>query len=90
MPPYFFFLLDGLCERALPAADFDFLLVLPFRRTLEAALAALLEVAFFGALVWEKALPEAVLDFEPVFALRRVFEAFLAAFGLVTLDLAIL
>ena len=51
MPPYFFFFLDGLCERALPAADFDFLLVLPSRRTLEATLAALFEVTFFGALV---------------------------------------
>lgn len=83
-------MLDGLCERALPAADFDFLLVLPSRRTLEAALAAFLEVTFFGALVWDRVLPEAVFDLLPVFLFRRVFEALLAALGRVTLDLAIL
>jgi len=82
--------LDGLWERALPAADFDFLLVLPSRRTLEAELAAFFEVTFFGALVCDNALPEAAFDLLPVFLLRRVFEAFLAALGRVTLDLAIL
>lgn len=48
---YFFFLPDGRWERALPAPDFVALLVLPSRRTFEAALAAFLEVTFFGALV---------------------------------------
>jgi len=90
LPPYLFFLLDCLWERALPAADFDFLLVLPSRRTLDAALAALFEVTLFGALVWDRALPEAVFDLVPVFLLRRVLEALLAALGRVTLNLAIL
>lgn len=74
----------------LPAADFDFLLVRPSRRTLDATLAALFEVTFFGALVWDRALPEAVLDLVQVFLLRRVFEALPAALGRVTLGLAIL
>jgi hypothetical protein len=80
---------DGLWERALPAPDFDVLLVLPSRKTLEAELAAFPDVTFFGALVWERALPEAVFDFFPVFLLLRVLEALLAALGRVTLDFAI-
>ena len=73
----------------LPAADFDFLLVLPSRRTLDAALAALFEVTFLGAFVWDRALPAEVLDFDPVDLLRSVLDALLAAFGLVTFDFAI-
>ena len=73
----------------LPAADFDFLLVLPSRRTLDAALAALFEVTFFGAFVWDRALPAEVLDVDPVDLFRSVLDAFLAAFGLVTFDFAI-
>ena len=73
----------------LPAADFDFLLVLSSRRTLDAALAALFEVTFFGAFVCDRALPAEVLDFDPVDLLRSVFDAFFAAFGLVTFDFAI-
>ena len=75
--------------RALPAADFDALLVLPSRKTFDAALAAFFEVTLLGAFVWDKALPAAVLDLEPVDLLRSVFDALLAAFGLVTLDFAI-
>ncbi|EFK08793.1 conserved hypothetical protein [delta proteobacterium NaphS2] len=89
MPPYFFFLLDGFCESALPAPDFDCLLVLPSLRTFDAALAALSEVTLFGALVCERALPAAVLDLLPVFLLRRVFDALLAALGRVIFDFAI-
>jgi len=82
-------LLDGLWERALPAADFDFLLVLPSRRTLDATLAALFDVTFFGAFVWDRALPAEVLDFEPVLLLLSVFDALRAALGRVTFDFAI-
>ena len=85
----FYFLFDGLCDRALPAADLDFSPVLPSRRTLDAALAAFFEVTLFGALVWDKALPAAVLDFDPVDLLRRDCDALLAAFGRVTFDFAI-
>lgn len=73
----------------LPAADFDALLVLPSRKTFDAALAALFEVTLLGAFVWDKALPAAVLDLRPVDLLLSVFDAFLAAFGLVTFDFAI-
>jgi hypothetical protein len=86
---HFFFLLDGRCASALPAADFDVLLVRLFLRTDDAALAAFFDVTFRGALVWDNALPAAVLDLEPVDLLLRVEDAFLAAFGLVTLDFAI-
>ena len=86
---YFFFLDEGLWARVLPAADFDALLVLPSRRTFDAALAALFEVTLLGAFVWDKALPAAVLDLRPVNLLRSVFDALLAAFGLVTFDFAI-
>ena len=70
---YFTFLLDGLCERVLPAADFDSFLILPSRRTFEAALAALFEVPFFGVLVSERALPEAVFDIFLVFLVFKIF-----------------
>jgi len=80
---YLFFLL-GFCASALPAADFDVLLVLPSLRVFEAAVAAFLDVCFFGDLVCDKALPAAALDFLPVDLLVKVFDALLAAFSPVT------
>ncbi len=59
------------------------------RRTDDAALAAFLEVTFFGALVCDNALPADALDLAPVLLFRSVFDAFFAALGLVTLDFAI-
>lgn len=43
---YLFVFLDGRCANALPAAVFDFALVLPSRSTADAALAALADVCF--------------------------------------------
>ena len=80
---YFFLPLD-FCARALPAADFDALLVRPSRRVLEAAEAAFELVCFFGALRWDNALPAADLDFLPVEPDRIVFDALLAALFPVT------
>lgn len=77
------------CESALPAAALESLLVRPSRRVLEAALAALFEVTFLGALACASALPAAVLDFVLVLLLVNVFDALDAAFLLVTLFLAI-
>ncbi len=79
---------DGFCERALPAADFEVLLVRPSRRVLEAAFAAVDEVVFLGAFVCDSALPAAFFEVELVELLRSVFEALDAAFLLVTLDFA--
>lgn len=73
-------------DRALPAAAFDALLVRPSFSTLAAALAALVDVLFSGALVWASALAAAVLDFVAVLGELRVLDACLAAFGLVVLD----
>lgn len=84
---HFFFPLAWL--KALPAADFDDLLVLPSRRTVEAALAASGEVTFLGAFVCESALPAADFDFDPVEVDRRVSEELLAAAGRVTFDFSI-
>ena len=66
------------------------MLVLPSRKTEDAARAALGVVTRAGALVWESALPAAVFDFVPVLPLRRVLEALVAALGLVTFDFAML
>jgi hypothetical protein len=66
------------------------LLVQPSFSTLEAALAALLEVVFLGALVWDSALPAAVLYLEPVFLLAKVLEALDTALGPVTFELAMI
>lgn len=79
---YFFFL--GVCAKALPAADFDLLLVLPSWRTFDAAIAALGDVCFLGAFVCDNALPAAVLDFDAVDLLRSVVDALLATLLLVT------
>jgi len=75
---YFFFLL-GVWARALPAADFAALEVLPSRNVADAALAALELVCRFGAPVWDKALPDKALDLAPVLLLVSVFEALDAA-----------
>lgn len=74
---YFFFL--AVCAKALPAADFDALLVRPSSKTFEAAEAALADVCFAGAFRCDNALPPAVFDFEPVDLLRIVLDALLAA-----------
>lgn len=84
MPTHYFFRF-GVCDKAEPAADLEALLVRPSRSAFEAALAALVLVCFFGALVWLNALPAAFFDVVPVFFERRVLDALLAAFGLVTL-----
>lgn len=68
---YFFLGLLGVCESALPAADFDCLEVLPSHKVLEAALAALVPVCLLGVPDWDKALPAEVLDFDPVLLLVR-------------------
>ena len=75
---YFFFLL-GVWARALPAADFAALEVLPSRNVADAALAAFGPVWRFGVPVWDKALPDAVLDLAPVLLLVIVLEALVAA-----------
>jgi len=81
--PYFFRF--GVCDKADPAADFEALLVRPSRNVFEAAVAALVPVCFFGALVWLKVLPAAFFDAVPVLFERSVLEALLAVLGLVTL-----
>lgn len=63
------------CASALPAADFELSLVRPSRNVFEAALAAVADVSFLGALVCERALPAAVLDALLVDLSFRVFEA---------------
>jgi hypothetical protein len=84
-----FFFFGGFCDRALPAADLDFLLVRESRRTLDATLAAGADVFFLGALRCVRALPAAVLDFLLVEPLVRVLDALVAARFLVTFGLAI-
>ena len=76
---------DGFWDNALPADDFDALLVRPSFNVFKAADAALEDVVFFGAFRWLKALPAAVFDFEAVDLSVSVFEAFVAAFFPVTL-----
>ncbi|HEX6037898.1 hypothetical protein [Longimicrobium sp.] len=53
-------------ESALAAADLEVALVRPSWSTLEAAVAALLDVLLAGALVCERALPAAFFEFAPV------------------------
>ena len=87
--PVFFEDLTGRWARALPAADFDDLLVRRSRRTREAALPARFEVCFCGAFRWESALPPEVFDFELVDLPRSVLEAAAAAARPVTRGFAI-
>lgn len=68
------------CDNALPAADFEALLVRPSLRVLDAAVAAPDPVCFFGALTCDNALPAAFLEWDPVEILVNVFDALLAAF----------
>ena len=86
-PAYFF---DERCESVLAAAVLLAALDRLSRRTLDAALAAALEVCFFGAPVCDRALPAAVFEPLPVDALLSVCDAFEAAFEPVTLLLAII
>jgi hypothetical protein len=86
----YFLLRDGLCESALPAADLDARLVLPSRRTFDAALAAVLEVDLPIVPNCDIALPAEVLEVGDVDLLRSVADAALAAFGPVVFLLAIL
>jgi len=65
------------------------MLVLPSLKTFEAAEAALAEVTFLGAFVWDNALPPAVFDLADVEDESSVFDAFLATLELVTLGFAI-
>jgi len=81
---FFFFAAFSRWDNALPAADFEALLVRPSRRVLDAAEAAFAEVVFLGALVWLKALPDDVFELLPVDLLVRVFDALEAAFFPVT------
>lgn len=63
-----------LCESALPATDFEALLVRPSRSVFEAADAALAEVVLLDP-VWESALPAADFEVLLVDLLARVFDA---------------
>ncbi len=75
-----FFGVQGVCARALAAADFECLDVRPSVSVLDAAVAAFLLVCRFGVPVWESAEPDAVLDFAPVAFDASVLEALDAAF----------
>jgi hypothetical protein len=66
------------CDRALPADDFETLLVRPSRNVLEAAEAAFFDVTFVVRLC-ASALPAALFDFFPADALRSVLDAAVAA-----------
>jgi hypothetical protein len=76
----------GLCDKVLPAADFDALDVRPSRSTALAADAAFADETFFGALVCDKALPLDVLVFALVEEDFRVDEAARAGPFPVTFD----
>lgn len=75
----------GVCANALPAADFEALLVRPSRSVFEAADAAVWLVCLAGALRCDRALPPAVFDASPVDLLESVLDALVAAGLLVTL-----
>ena len=74
----------GVCDKALPAADLEVLLVRPSRRVVEAAEAAGLLVCLAGVLRWDIALPAADFEDLPVDLVVSVFDALLAAGLLVT------
>ena len=80
--PFFF---EGVCDSALPAADFDALLVRPSLSVFDAAVAAVLLVCFDDVLACESALAAAVFDVIPIDPEVNVFDAFDAALLLVTL-----
>ena len=70
-----------VCDRALPAADFDAALVRPSRSTLEAAVAACADVCSWGAPFCVSALPAALLEALPVDWLDSTLEAAEAVAG---------
>lgn len=70
------FLREGVCARALPAADLALLPEPRLRRTPEAARG---EVRFAGVFVCDRALPAAVLDRFPAVLAVSVFDAAVAA-----------
>jgi hypothetical protein len=82
-------LFDLAWANALPAADFESLLVLPSRKTFDAAFDACGEVASFGALLCVSALAAAVLEAFPVERFCKVFDAAEAAFLPVTFAMLI-
>lgn len=69
---------DSRCARALAAADFAFALEFGLRSTLDAALAAGLDVTFAGALVCDRALAAAFFAAVDLDA-ESVADAFVAA-----------
>ena len=75
------------CDSALPAADFEALLVRPSRSVDDAFDAAFRDVSRSGVPVWESALPAAPLDLVEVEPLVSVFDAVVAAFLPVSLDM---
>jgi hypothetical protein len=72
------------CASTEPAAAFAAWLVRPSRSTLDAVLAAFLELVLPGS-TWDRALPPTVLDDLPVAVLRRTVDAFFATTALVLL-----
>lgn len=66
-------------DNALPAADFEVLLVRPSLTTFDAECAADFEVVLFGAPVCESALPADVFDLSPVESSVKVLDALDAA-----------
>ena len=69
---------------ALPAADFDVLLVRPSRRVADAFFATFFDVVRLGALRCDSALPADDFDFVDVLRSRSVLDALPAAFLPVT------
>jgi hypothetical protein len=78
MEVYFF-----LCDKALPAALFEALVVRPSRKTWEAAFATGADVRSLGALLCVNALAAAFLEFLPDDGLSKTIAAVFATFGLV-------
>lgn len=69
----------GVCDKALPAADFDVFDVRLSLSVFDAAVAARVDVCLGGAFLCESALPPAVFELAPVDLLVKVFDAALAA-----------
>jgi len=86
-PQNCYFLLVVRCVSAEPAAVFADLLELALLSALDAAVAALPEVIFGGALCCESAEPAADLDDLDESLLRSTFDAAVAARALVVSDL---
>lgn len=85
-----YFFLFGLCVSAEPEAVFAGLLESAFRKTLDAAVAAELEVTFAGACLCESAEPAADFAALLAFGFCKTFDAAVAArFPVVSLFFAI-